>query len=86
MVLICRVGRSKSWLWRALYKNSAIFIFDEAEANLDAGSREIFYKLFNSVLKEKTVIFITYDNSSLKYSDKIIRVGDGDCEVKYFSC
>ena len=71
--------RQKLALARALYRGSEIFIFDEVENNLDAKSRERFYSLLQTSLREKTIIFITHAGEYGGYVDKAVHLDGRGC-------
>ena len=60
---------------RALLTDAPVLLFDEATSALDEATET---ELLNNikVMKEKTVLFITHRNTSLKVCDKIIHVED----------
>jgi ATP-binding cassette subfamily B protein len=62
---------------RALYKDSPIVILDEPTAALDPKSESEIYENFNSLVKNKTAIFISHRMSSCKFCDEIIVIDKG---------
>lgn len=62
---------------RALYKDSPFVIMDEPTASLDPISESEIYEKFNSIVKDKTAIFISHRLSSCKFCDRIIVFDDG---------
>jgi ATP-binding cassette subfamily B protein len=60
---------------RALYKNSEIVVFDEANSALDKDYTNILKNLIISLKGRKTLIMVTHELSFLKDSfDKIYRI------------
>ena len=64
-------------LARVLFKNPAIVILDEPSSALDAFAEDELITTFNSVLKNKTVIYISHRLSVANYADKVIYIQDG---------
>lgn len=63
---------------RALYKNSEIIVFDEANSALDQDYKEILKKIIYKLKGTKTIIFVTHDVSFLENSfDKIYKIDSG---------
>lgn len=67
-------------LARVLFKNPPIVILDEPSSALDAFAENELIKTFNSVLKGKTVIYISHRLSVAKYADKVIYVANKSIE------
>lgn len=67
----------KMLLARALYKNSPFLILDEPTAALDPLAEEELYMNYNSLMKNKTSIFISHRLSSTQFCDKIYYLEDG---------
>lgn len=63
---------------RALYKDAPFVIMDEPTAALDPIAEAEIYENFNSLIREKTAIFISHRMSSCKFCDKIIVFEDGE--------
>lgn len=60
---------------RALARDTDILLCDEPTGNLDAATKEVIMQLIFSVFSDKTIIFVTHDESLAKrYSDIILRV------------
>lgn len=57
---------------RLILKNPDIIIFDEATSALDQESTEFFYQLFDSIFKDRTILFILHDLKNIVYADKVI--------------
>lgn len=67
----------KMALTRLIIKNPEIIIFDEATSALDQESTQYFYQIFESVFKDRTILFILHDLKSIVYADKVILLKDG---------
>jgi ATP-binding cassette subfamily B protein len=64
---------------RALYKDSEIIIFDEANSALDKEYTEFLEKIISDLKGNKTIIFVTHDSLLLKESfDKIYKLQSGE--------
>jgi ATP-binding cassette, subfamily B, bacterial len=67
-------------LARALIKDPAILIFDEATAMFDPEGEESFIRECHQILHGKTVILITHRPRSLSLADRIVTLKDGRIE------
>ena len=76
-VLLSGGELQKLALARVLFKNPAIVILDEPSSALDAFAEDELITTFNSVLKNKTVIYISHRLSVANYADKVIYIQDG---------
>ena len=62
---------------RALLKNPAVLILDEATAMFDpAGERE-FIDECHQLLSQRTVVLITHRQASLALADRVLRLENG---------
>ncbi len=68
---------------RLFLKNPSIIVFDEATSALDPDATQMFYNLFDSVFKGKTILFILHDMKSLIYADRIVLLKNGTVEKEY---
>tara|TARA_E500000178_G_C17037141_1_gene764105 strand:- start:5205 stop:6899 length:1695 start_codon:yes stop_codon:yes gene_type:complete len=59
---------------RALYKNTEIFVFDEATNSLDKENENSILKLIKSLKGTKTIIMISHNDSILDFTDKVLRI------------
>ena len=62
---------------RAYYKDSPIMILDEPTASLDPISECQLYERFNSILENKTAIYISHRLASVKFCNKVAMFADG---------
>ena len=58
-------------LARALYKDAPIIVLDEPTSALDPKAEEAVYADFDSIVKDKTAIYISHRLSSCKFCDEI---------------
>jgi ABC-type multidrug transport system fused ATPase/permease subunit len=63
---------------RAVYKNSPIVILDEPTAALDPVAEYDIYNRFDSLIGEKTTIYISHRLSSCRFCDKIAVFHNGE--------
>ncbi len=59
---------------RGLLRPGSIMLLDEFSSSLDPETEESLLKGLVSVNKDKTIIFITHREATLKYCDKIVRI------------
>lgn len=64
-------------LARALYKNAPIMILDEPTAALDPIAENDIYQKFNSVVGDKTVIYISHRLASCTFCDRVFVFHNG---------
>ena len=64
-------------LARALLKNAAVYIFDEATSSIDNESEEIILEVLKALKKDKTIIFISHRLKSTMIADKIYLLDGG---------
>lgn len=69
--------RQRLAIARALYKNSAIWIFDEATSALDAESERVIQQSIERLSGNKTLILIAHRLSTVKRADQIYVFDDG---------
>lgn len=62
---------------RALYKDAPIIILDEPTAALDPIAENEIYSNFDSLIGDKTAIYISHRMSSTKFCDRIIVLDNG---------
>ena len=63
---------------RVIYNSErSIVILDEPTAALDSIAEERVYRDLDSVLKDRSAIFITHRLASVKFLDKIMLLNDG---------
>ena len=67
---------------RALLKDTAVILLDEATASLDADNEHEIRKSLDKLIKNKTVITIAHKLNTIKNYDQIIVMSDGIIEEK----
>lgn len=65
---------------RALYKDSSMVILDEPASALDPISEAEIYEKFNSLVEDKTAIYISHRMSSSVFCDRILIIDGGSVE------
>ena len=68
----------KLMLARALYKDAPIIILDEPTAALDPIAESEMYEKYNSLIDDKTSIFISHRLSSTRFCTRILFMKDGE--------
>lgn len=63
---------------RAYYKNAPVVILDEPTASLDPIAETRLYERFNSIIGDKTSIYISHRLASVKFCDSIAVFEDGE--------
>ncbi|MGC9066296.1 MAG: ABC transporter ATP-binding protein [Candidatus Ratteibacteria bacterium] len=67
-------------LARAILKNPPILLFDEITASLDSQSEKILHDALESVMQNRTVVFVAHRLATVKNMDKIVVLKDGCIE------
>ncbi|MGN0142097.1 MAG: ABC transporter ATP-binding protein [Roseburia sp.] len=62
---------------RALYKDSSLVILDEPASALDPIAEAEIYEKFNSLVEDRTAIYISHRMSSSVFCDRILIIDDG---------
>ena len=65
---------------RALYKDAPFVILDEPTAALDPIAEAEIYENFDTLVGDKTAIYISHRMSSCKFCDRIVVINDGRIE------
>ena len=63
---------------RAYYKDAPIIILDEPTASLDSIAETTLYNRFQSIIKNKTSIYISHRLASVKFCDSVAMFADGE--------
>lgn len=63
---------------RALLKEGAVYIFDEATSNVDVESEELIMDVIHEIAREKTVLLISHRLANVVKSDQIYFLKDGE--------
>ena len=63
---------------RALLKNAAVYIFDEAASNIDIESEELIMQVIHELARTKTVLLISHRLANVVHSDRIYFLQDGE--------
>lgn len=71
-VLISGGEAQKLAIAKALYKDAPLFIMDEPSAALDPVSEAELYEKVNTLMKDKTILFISHRLSSCCFCDRIL--------------
>ena len=73
--------KQKLAISRALYKDAKLVILDEPTSALDPLAESEIYEKFNSLIEDKTAIFISHRMSSSLFCDKILVLDDGKIQA-----
>lgn len=76
-VLLSGGEAQKVAIARALYKDAPFIILDEPTAALDPIAEAEIYENFNTLIQNKTAVYISHRMSSCKFCDRIVVLGDG---------
>ncbi len=69
--------RQRITIARAVLKNPAILILDEATSSLDTGSERVVQDAINNVMQNRTCIVIAHRLSTVQHADEIIVLDQG---------
>lgn len=70
--------KQKLALARALYKDAPVVVLDEPTAALDALAEKQLYERFDSMIRERTAVYISHRLASTRFCDKIAMFVDGE--------
>jgi ABC-type multidrug transport system fused ATPase/permease subunit len=70
--------RQRIGIARALYNNPEILIFDEATSALDKNTEDKILKTIYKYRGDRTIIFITHNESTLKYCDQTYKLENSE--------
>lgn len=63
---------------RAIYKNPAVLLFDEATNSLDASNEAVIIKNLESFFRGRTVVVVAHRLSTVKHADQIVVMEKGE--------
>lgn len=69
--------KQKLALARALYRDAPVVILDEPTSALDPIAEQDIYQRFNTMVQDKTAIFISHRMSSCRFCDTVVVFDDG---------
>ncbi|MEO7691581.1 MAG: ABC transporter ATP-binding protein, partial [Sphingomonas sp.] len=79
-LLVSGGQRQRLGIARALYRNAALIVLDEATAQLDLATEAALLKRLLELCRARTVIFVTHREQSLVGFDRLIRLEKGRIE------
>jgi ABC-type bacteriocin/lantibiotic exporter with double-glycine peptidase domain len=79
-LLVSGGQRQRLGIARALYRNAALIVLDEATAQLDVATEAALLKRLLELCRARTVIFVTHREQSLVGFDRLIRLEKGRIE------
>ena len=79
-LLVSGGQRQRLGIARALYRNAALIVLDEATAQLDLATEATLLKRLLELCRARTVIFVTHREQSLVGFDRLIRLEKGRIE------
>ena len=74
--------RQRISIARAILKDAPIIIFDEATANIDPENEEQLKDAIESLIEDKTVIMIAHRLKTIRNSDQILVLNNGEIEER----
>jgi ABC-type multidrug transport system fused ATPase/permease subunit len=70
--------RQRIAIARALLKDPAILLLDEATANLDVRADTLIQRALVNLMRSRTTIIVAHRLSTIRHADQIIVLGDGE--------
>lgn len=70
--------RQVVWCLRTFFQNPDIVVLDEPTASLDKNSKETLKILLEVIMKDKTVVIVTHDDTLLEIAERRLRVVKGE--------
>lgn len=67
----------KVGILRTLFNNRAVYIFDEATANLDVKSKKEFFRIIETLKRDHIILLISHEEDVEEHVDKIIEIKGG---------
>jgi ABC-type multidrug transport system fused ATPase/permease subunit len=77
-ILLSGGEKQKMALARALYKDAPIVVLDEPTAALDALSESEIYERFDSFVRGKSAVYVSYRLASTRFCDRIVMFENGE--------
>lgn len=65
------------WILRTILQNPDIVLMDEPTAAIDSATKGIVMGLLGHLMKNKTVVMVTHDESLIKFADRIVEMKHG---------
>lgn len=68
--------RQRIGIARALYRDPPVLLMDEATSALDAQTEQAFNEAIRALAGSKTIVVIAHKESSLRYCDRVVALGE----------
>ena len=66
--------RQRIAIARAMLKDSPVILMDEPSSALDTHSENVFLKVLDSLMKDKTVIMVSHRMTGVERFDRVVRL------------
>ena len=66
--------RQRIAIARAMLKDSPVILMDEPSSALDTHSENVFLKVLDSLMKDKTVIMVSHRMTGVERFDRVMRL------------